>query len=92
MYKHPVAETKIVSWFKAVRSTEALELIKANPNAFILAYFIANRARYRDRAQSARILVLDDVGLSAGGRDELPKRWCSMRASLVTPRPRGQNA
>ena len=25
-----------------------------------------------DRAQSARLLVLDDVGLSAGGRDELP--------------------
>jgi hypothetical protein len=35
-------------WFKAVRSEEALELIRLNPNAFLLAYFIAARARYRD--------------------------------------------
>ena len=40
----------------------------------------ALRATYRDkaardpieRAQSARLLVLDDVGISSGGRDELP--------------------
>ena len=41
---------------------------------------LALRATYRDkgafdpvqRAQAARLLVLDDVGLSSGGRDELP--------------------
>lgn len=38
---------KTESWFKAMRSADALELIRANPNAFILAYVIAYRARYR---------------------------------------------
>lgn len=35
-------------WFKACRTNEAIELIKFNPNAFILAYIIAWRARYTD--------------------------------------------
>lgn len=35
-------------WFRAMRSPDALELIKANPLAFVLAYFIAARARWRD--------------------------------------------
>ena len=38
---------KLASWFKAVRSSDALELIRANPHAFLLAYIIAYRARYR---------------------------------------------
>jgi hypothetical protein len=38
---------KTESWFKAVRSADALELIRACPNAFVLAYVIAYRARYR---------------------------------------------
>jgi hypothetical protein len=33
-------------WFKATRSNDAIELIKMNPNAFVLAYIIASRARY----------------------------------------------
>lgn len=44
-----------------------------------------------DRAQSARLLVLDDVGLSAGGRDELPLlheildyRHCERRPTIIT--------
>ena len=37
-----------VGWFKAVRSREVIELIRANPNAFILAYVIAHRARFHD--------------------------------------------
>jgi len=35
-------------WFKAARSTEAIELIAKNNDAFILAYIIAYRARYND--------------------------------------------
>jgi hypothetical protein len=35
-------------WFKAIRSKEAMELIRANPNAFILAFVIAHRGRYSD--------------------------------------------
>lgn len=35
-------------WFKAIRNSEALELIHANPNAFILAYIIAYRAQWDD--------------------------------------------
>jgi hypothetical protein len=38
---------KTKSWFKAVRSADALELIRANPNAYTLAAVIAYRARYR---------------------------------------------
>jgi hypothetical protein len=38
---------KTESWFKAMRSADALELIQANRNAFILAYVIGCRARYR---------------------------------------------
>ncbi len=34
-------------WFKASRTRDALELLRANPNALILAYVIAFRARYR---------------------------------------------
>jgi hypothetical protein len=33
-------------WFKAWRHDDALELIRANPKAFILAYIIAYRARW----------------------------------------------
>src|SRR5262245_50110565 len=33
-------------WFRAVRTPDALELIKRNRNAFILAYMIAVRSRY----------------------------------------------
>lgn len=33
-------------WFRAMRSTESLEVLKANPMAFILAYVIAYRSRY----------------------------------------------
>ena len=36
----------VVSWFKAHRAPEALEMIKANPNTFILLYVIAYRARW----------------------------------------------
>lgn len=43
-----ISPIKSASWFKAVRSGDALELIKANPNAFVLAYVIAHRARYRE--------------------------------------------
>lgn len=35
-------------WFKAMRGPDALELIRANPLAFVLAYVIAHRARWRD--------------------------------------------
>jgi len=46
MIDQPAARS--VSWFKAVRSTDALELIRANPNAYALAAVIAHRARYRE--------------------------------------------
>ena len=36
-------------WFKATRSSEALELIAANPNAFVLSYLIASRAQWSER-------------------------------------------
>ena len=36
------------SWFKASRTRDALELIRANPNAFALAAIIAQRARWAD--------------------------------------------
>lgn len=36
------------SWFKSVRSYDALELIKSSPQAFSLAYIIAYRARYTE--------------------------------------------
>ena len=39
---------KTISWYKAVRSPDALELIRANPNAYALAAVIAHRARYRE--------------------------------------------
>lgn len=35
-------------WFKAVRSEVGFELIKLNPNAFVLLYVIAFRARWHD--------------------------------------------
>ena len=35
-------------WFKAMRSRDADELIRLNPNAYMLARFIAARARYQD--------------------------------------------
>jgi hypothetical protein len=33
-------------WFKAMRSGDVAELIRANPNAFVVAFIIAMRARY----------------------------------------------
>lgn len=39
-------------WFRATRSRDALEVIKANPNAFVLAYIIARRARYQASFQA----------------------------------------
>jgi len=35
------------SWFKAMRDPDALELLKQSPNAFVLLYIIAARARWR---------------------------------------------
>src|ERR1035437_5887251 len=35
-------------WFTAIRSDDVLELIRAGRNAFILAYVIAYRARWKD--------------------------------------------
>ena len=35
-------------WFKASRSEDAMELLRTAPNAFMLAYVIAYRARYKD--------------------------------------------
>ena len=48
MNDQPASPIKSASWFKSVRSSDALELIKASPNAFVLAYVIAYRARYRE--------------------------------------------
>lgn len=36
------------SWFKSIRSPDALELVKVSPQAFSLAYVIAYRARYTE--------------------------------------------
>lgn len=44
----PTNGDRSIGWFRAIRSPEALELIRANPNAFILAYVIAHRARFHD--------------------------------------------
>jgi hypothetical protein len=41
-----MSETQNCGWFRAMRSSEPLELIKANPDAFIVAYMIAFRGRY----------------------------------------------
>ena len=43
----PTAGTS-VGWFRAMRSSEALELLKASPHAFNLAFVIAYRGQYRD--------------------------------------------
>jgi len=48
MNDQPASPIKAASWFKAVRSADALELICANPNAYALAAVIAHRANYRD--------------------------------------------
>lgn len=37
------------SWFKALRNDEALELIAANANAFVLLYVIAYRAQWSNK-------------------------------------------
>jgi hypothetical protein len=37
------------NWFRAMRNVEALELIRRNPNAFILAYVIGYRAQWSDK-------------------------------------------
>src|SRR5689334_9596022 len=42
----PCRGTINVGWFKAMRNSEAIELIKANPKAFILLYVIAYRAQW----------------------------------------------
>lgn len=51
-------------WFRAMRSPDALELLRANPNAFLLAYIIAYRARYKiefnaDQLQQGEALLGD---------------------------------
>jgi hypothetical protein len=51
--KHPPSDDAFrpppgTPWFTAVRSEEAWELMLANRNAFILAYVIAYRARWKD--------------------------------------------
>jgi hypothetical protein len=35
-------------WFRAMRNPETIELIRANPNAFTLAFMIAYRGQYRE--------------------------------------------
>lgn len=42
-----IADSGKASWFKAVRSAVAGELIRANKNAFVLLYVIAARARWK---------------------------------------------
>lgn len=48
--------------------------VKQSSLLFALRQTYRNKAAFDpiERAQSARLFVLDDVGLSAGGRDELP--------------------
>ncbi len=43
-----VSAIKSADWFICPRSPDALELIRANPNAYTLAAFIGYRARYRE--------------------------------------------
>lgn len=52
-----------LGWFKAIRSEEALELIKASPNAFIIAAVIAYRARWRDTFHHHNTLELGEAML-----------------------------
>lgn len=52
-----VREADRRGWFKAVRSQEALELIRANPRAFILLYFVAVRAKWRAGFTAARLRI-----------------------------------
>jgi hypothetical protein len=42
-----VVEADRRGWFKAIRSQDALELIRANHRAFVLLYIIAARAKWR---------------------------------------------
>ena len=52
MANEPQTETEVKSlerncgWFRAMRGPTPLELIRANPSAFILAYIISYRAQY----------------------------------------------
>jgi hypothetical protein len=64
---------KKLSWFKAMRSPEAVELIKLNPNAFVLAFIIAYRARWDNafnchnlKAGEAFIGDYKNMGLTRG--------------------------
>lgn len=68
----PDDKPNATGWFKATRSPDALELIDANPLAFVLAYIIAFRARWssgfnRHNLQPGEALVGDfhRYGMSA---------------------------
>ena len=41
-------EPQTGGWFKATRSADALELIRTNPNAFVLAFVIAHRSKWHN--------------------------------------------
>jgi len=47
-HNSPNASDESRSWFKAIRTPDALELVCRVPNAFRLAYIIAYRARWKD--------------------------------------------
>jgi uncharacterized protein YdaU (DUF1376 family) len=44
----PPPAPKAAGWFRAMRTPDAIELIHANPWAFVLAYVIAYRSQYSD--------------------------------------------
>lgn len=44
----PTPPAHVAGWFKATRSDDALELLRANPLALALAYVIAVRAKWRE--------------------------------------------
>jgi hypothetical protein len=50
-------------WFKAIRGDDALELIRANPFAYVLAAVIAHRARWRDAGFNRDDLSLGEAML-----------------------------
>jgi hypothetical protein len=49
------------SWFKAFRTPDALQLIEANPDPFILLYVIAHRARWKTDGFNPRALELGEA-------------------------------
>jgi hypothetical protein len=61
----------VAGWFKACRTEAALELLRANHNAFVLLYVIAARARWHDGFNVHNLAIgeafvgdLDAIGLS----------------------------